>query len=300
VPSRTIGYTPFPMILVPVIVRPVAGRSGSTLVMQLLGTSPLIAFERIPPYEHRYLRYLLARTLAMLPDEDVPSAAAEPGGSTRRKAYRGDEPLPPSARIFSVRELVELSIVRQWEAFSEAVVREAGIEAAPVYYAEKFVDVVDPTAADAPPIASELIDLPMKVIWLVRDPRDVWASINAFDEMRGYYGFGRREGESREDYLERYIGRANRFTEAATARGEEDVLVRYEDLVADPIPESKRIGAWLSVTLDPGLLSRPDGHGTSASAEGSIGRWRQDLPSGERDRLNAGLAGALDAFGYSR
>ena len=35
------------------------GRSGTTLLMQLIGTSPQILFDRVYPFEVRYLTYLL-------------------------------------------------------------------------------------------------------------------------------------------------------------------------------------------------------------------------------------------------
>src|SRR5437773_2083190 len=45
-----------------------SGRSGSTLLMQLLGTSQQIVFDRVYPFEVRYLTYLL-RWAQMLEQE---------------------------------------------------------------------------------------------------------------------------------------------------------------------------------------------------------------------------------------
>ena len=54
--------------MVPILLRSF-GRSGSTLVMQLLGTSPNIIFDREYPYEKRHLTYLYR--LALLPGKEV-------------------------------------------------------------------------------------------------------------------------------------------------------------------------------------------------------------------------------------
>ena len=52
----------------PLLILDLGGRSGSTLLMQLLGTSPQIAFDRVYPSEVRYLTYLL-RWAKMLDQE---------------------------------------------------------------------------------------------------------------------------------------------------------------------------------------------------------------------------------------
>src|SRR5207248_591243 len=44
--------------LQPLLVDPLTGRTGSTMMMAILSTSPGIAFDRVYPYESRYVTYL--------------------------------------------------------------------------------------------------------------------------------------------------------------------------------------------------------------------------------------------------
>ena len=47
-------------MLEPILIRPLWGRSGTTLLMALLGTSPEVAFVREYPYENNELTRLCA------------------------------------------------------------------------------------------------------------------------------------------------------------------------------------------------------------------------------------------------
>lgn len=291
-------------LLVPILVRPISGRSGTTLVMHLLATSPSIAFERVYPYERQYLTYLTERIDGMFPepaprrlrDRAVRSARRRLGNLLRRLfppgPVKGYEPLPYDPGIFDPATFVRLSVRRQWEAFSEAVVRHAG-STEPRYYAEK-----------GNRLDLSKVDLPLKLLWLVRDPRDVWASIHAFDEQRGFYGFGRGRWQSRSSYMDEFVELAVRFTEQEAARSdrEDDLFLRYEDLVLDPHGQTKRLEEWLDLELDPeaAFRSRPrfEHHMTSPSPEDSIGRWRTDLRPEEREILTERLAGVLERYGY--
>jgi hypothetical protein len=103
-----------------------------------------------------------------------------------------------------------------------------------------------------------------KVIYLVRDPRDVVLS---------YYDFQRKYRQIEDGYpIERYVddfvqGRlisagwgtwAENVASWIGTRGKHPgfLLVRYEDLQADPSGELARIAAFLGVDPRPGLLSR--------------------------------------------
>ncbi len=296
------------MALIPILVRPIGGRAGTTLLMQLLGTTSEIAFDRIYPFERSYFSYLLERTNGMVPGAgERPSRARRAGRRLSRKvgaklppwadlrtpkAVRGPSPLPRDPEIFDLETFARLSFERQWEAFSEAVYRKSGGEK-PTYYAEKF-----------PRVEPSSLDMPTRLLWLVRDPRDQWTSIHAFDQKRGYYGFGRGRWQTRSSYLRSFVRKTREYAEREAKRSDDDLLVRYEDLVGDLAGEAGRIGEWLDVELDPKpVLESWSGltrHMTSGSPGASMGRWRRDLPEKEQEILNRELAAVLDRYGYER
>jgi hypothetical protein len=144
----------------------------------------------------------------------------------------------------------------------------------------------------------------VRVIDLVRDPRDMLASIRSFNTRRGTYGFGRRAEQSEDDFVEEYIDRLRAVYEQmlTTPATLDRALVRYEDLATDPFAVADRLGRWLDVELDAATVvdHRNDylHHITTDSAVASIGRWHRDLAASEADLLTRSLHEPLAAFGY--
>jgi len=257
-------------MLLPVIeLRMFSGRVGSTLLMQLLASTPEVALDRVYPYENRYLTYAVhLQQVYPLPFE--PAAAEAP--LLRREALRGI-----------------------WEGMSAALVAN---EPAARFYAEKQHPGVDLTPAREAGIS-------WRVLELVRDPRDVLVSIREFNRKRGYPAFGRElvatEGEFLEAFIARTRVRMHQF-ECAPDATESRAFVRYEDLVADLPATSARLGAWLGIDLDADAVLRQRGahagHMTSAGDTTSAGRWRTELSPLDQRLLTEGLAKELARMGY--
>ncbi|MEO1062440.1 MAG: hypothetical protein AAFZ07_13570 [Actinomycetota bacterium] len=171
-------------------VRLAEGRSGSTLLMGLLATSERIVFDDRYPAEYRFVSYF-AR---------VAEAMTEPFDERRHPGvtpfFFGPEPLwGPIPFETEVVELTALrrSLLRQmWVAWSGQA--RAARPAAELYAEKLAVDV------------RELVDagLPVRAIDLVRDPRDVLASIRSFTD-RGVDGFGREGVVDEQEYLHRFL-----------------------------------------------------------------------------------------------
>jgi hypothetical protein len=180
-----------------------------------------------------------------------------------------------------------------WQVFSARL--EATSSPRPLYYAEKLN-------------MSWSLDLPSTIPWrllvVIRDPRDVWLSVLAFDEQRGFYGFGRHEGESEEGFLTRFLdGQRTRLSWAAgVQRAARHPVIRYEDLVRDLHTAARRLESWLGVRLDPdAVLAQGPGraqHVTADSPEASVDRWRRELGDGMRERFKDALASELRTFDY--
>jgi hypothetical protein len=275
-------------MLEPILIRPMEGRTGSTLLMGLLGTSPEIVFDRVHPYENRYLTYL-SRLVEHL---------ADPVGAEERwdngVLLEGDRHLIGSIPFTTeiVRRVpLQRAVTRHlWAAFSESVPRPRGIER---YYAEKNL------GPGLQLLTAAGIDC--RVINLVRDPRDVVVSIRAFDAKRGTYGFGRVAGQSEQDYLRWIVDvMARNLSEMKTRP--DAMWIRYEDLVADLSAVADRLASWLGVALTPEPAARRardyGRHVTTPDAESSVGRWKAELPKSDVDYINCGLRGQMLELGY--
>lgn len=277
--------------IVPVIgVRLAEGRSGSTLLMQLLATSPHVVFDERYPSEWRFLSYF-ARMASMM---------TEPFDEDRHVGvtpffFSGEDqwgPVPFESEVVDPATLGRPLLSQMWRAWSDAVrIRQPQIR----WYAEKLaVDVEQITDAS----------IPLRVIDLVRDPRDVLASIRAFT-AGGIDGFGRAADVDEGDYLDQFVATVGERLASMGPRrpsGVQGIVVRYEDLVTDLAGEAKRIGEWLQVELDPHTVinNRCEyaHHTTSPSAAASIGRWRDDLSPREAEAVAVRLREAAAPFGY--
>jgi hypothetical protein len=276
--AEEVGLTPLLMSLI-------SGRTGSTLLMQLLATAPSIDFDRVAPYENNYLAYL-----TNLSNQTAEPAPAQPGDA-RRQSPPALLP-PPFPTMLNRNELAGRLLRGMWREFSD-LRREQRPEAR--FWAEKFGDRPVPTTLPA-----------AKVILLVRDPRDIWCSINSFDDQRGFYGFGRRQDEDRASFLRFFLESVYDLLDRSFPPSASVLLVRYEDLVTDIEREARRIGAWLGVRLDPAAVvanrSSFRDHMTSADPasdpSSSVGRWHRDLSPDEREIFRAEAGLVIAQLGY--
>ena len=236
-----------------------SGRDGTTLTMQLLGTAPEIAFDRIYPYERRYFSYLLH--WARLPTSEYVESkqwnldSLSHSASLREIGTAGPLPWVDRSLIGGEREPAfwRQAFDAAWAAFSSrarAAVRERlGDQALPVrYYAQKNADSWELPVDELPPL---------KVLRVLRDPRDIWLSSLAFHRRRVAEGdsfLAIEPGGSEEDALRAFIpdmrARLRWLLEVEEREGADSPLVRYESLVADLAAEAERLGAWLGVRLD--------------------------------------------------
>lgn len=176
---------------VPVVgIRLAEGRSGSTLLMQLLASSPEIVFDDRYPSEYRFLSYF-GRVASMM---------TEPFDEQRHVGvtpfFFGDAaqwgPVPFSSDVVEIEALRAPMFGAMWDAWSQvARSRHPSMR----YYVEKLAIEAEMIAAAA---------IPLRVIDLVRDPRDVLASINAFTRG-GMDGFGRSAQQSDAEYVDTFV-----------------------------------------------------------------------------------------------
>jgi hypothetical protein len=292
--------------LVPVLVD-YYSRDGSTLTMRLLGSSPQVAVGGTYPFEHKFFAYLWRWSrLLTRPDWDDGEWGVHDLGSILQERDRSVLGPPPWRR----RDLMEgtepgaPSMSQQafdfaWREFSQratAVTRVAhrDPEADVRYYAEKHMN-------------SWLLDRdelpPFRLLVMLRDPRDTYASLLAFREATKAE-LGQREAADEADYFRRFIERQRDRLRwiAALEESPETTIVRYEELVRDLAAVSGRLSAWLGVELDADSVLRDKRvgwvHRTADSAEESIGRWRSDLPKEVAETIGGQLRAELRALRF--
>lgn len=276
-----------------------SGRTGSTLLMQLLATAADVVVDRVYPFENAYLPCFMdmARRVGAdyRADRDgtVHTLVEQLGSDVCARA--GSIPFDPQS--IERPDLQRRVLHNVWEAFSEAAHHMRNGRRRARYYAEKLQPGVDAAVAiDA--------GIPVVLIDVVRDPRDVVASIRAFNEKRGFASFGRLPDQTEQQYLEYLVEyQGTTLLDLATPlRDVQPILVRYEDMVDDLAGVAGRLERALGTSLDHRAVEAARAehreHMTSDGASGSVGRWRQDLDRAEVALIEHGLGHEMVRLGY--
>jgi Sulfotransferase family len=305
------------------------GRSGGTWMMSMLRAHPQIVVFPEFPHEERMASYWLHMlTVLSAPANRFQSAdtsfQTDPSWVGHNpfhdaKALRGSAVGLWLGRTY-VERLAEFC-QRSIDDCYLTVAREDGKDVeslaggqsrareAPVYFAEKM----GPTRIAN--VAWELYP-GTKEVFLVRDFRDMACSVFAFDRKRGFFGFGRTEDQSEENYLGSLRLQVNDLSLSWKKRKDHAHLVRYEDLVFQPRETMTGVLAYLGLDssgpavdriVQEGSLeahggeagSSVAGHRTTRDPVASVGRWREDLDDVLRARYEEAFGEFLAEFGYS-
>ena len=286
-------------------------RDGSTLMMRLLVSSPQIAVGGGYPYEHKYFAYLL-RWSHLIEKQDWPRRLWNAGGLATLSQEK-QMPLM-GAPPWKERELLdpaegderfsEYAFRMMWEEFSRRATaqtrrRHQRRDAEVRYYAEKHLSTWQVDLGELPPV---------RLIAVLRDPRDTYVSITSFAAKRQRAGreraMGQQPGESHDAWLKRHLGRQrDRLEWLRKAIDSGDVpVVRYEDLVLNLDAEARRLEEILGVELNPAAVAADEKmravHVSAATPEASVGRWRRELSPDLVRRFNDELGDELDALGF--
>ena len=146
-------------------------------------------------------------------------------------------------------------------------------------------------------------------VFLVRDFRDMIASMLAANERRGNERFGRTASDTDEQFVRRFRRFAANLAASWKRRSARAHLVRYEDLLRQPRETVVGLIEHLGLEATDDALVRMidslgrreealEGHITSTSPEASIGRWRRDLAPELRNVTEEVFGAALELFGY--
>jgi hypothetical protein len=289
------------------------GRTGSTLLLLLLGQHPQLLVHPPFPYETRVLTYWLSVFEGLSSPTSYLQALAPV--DTRRYWWVGydrfatetyvDQDAAAQRLGGAALEVTARFANRQVAGFYEvSAAAQRKPLTAPGYFVEK--QLPDPVLLG---LQAELFPR-RREIYLTRDFRDMMTSIAAFNEKRGSVGFSRAESGNDDSYVAEQGRAVDKLLDGLKRAGDRGLLVRYEDLVGDRHASLRRILEFLGVDSSAEVidgmirsaeLTDPDkqaAHRTAADGLRTIGRWRTELPPGLRDRCQAAFADALVACGY--
>lgn len=307
--SREPLHTDFAPAIDPLLVTTL-GRTGSTILMKVLATHPEITAFRPFEYEPRAATYWLG-VMTTLTDPISYRRQMNPTGSIDGAWWVGNEPpLPRRLRDARLTQWLDGDAVSQIAAFCqsriEAVYQEVAAgsgPSSPRFFAEKYrPDRIPATMVELYARAREVI--------LVRDFRDMVASMFAYNVKRGREGFRRDRYDDDAQYVVKQIkDSVSALAQAWSTRRATAHLIRYEDLVLDPEGTIASLLRYLGLDAGPhaeamatALLARDpitEWHRTTPDPRASIGRWRDDLGEEARRMCEQTLATELQTFGYS-
>jgi hypothetical protein len=289
------------------------GRSGTTLLMHLLGTHPKIVAQRIYPYETHAAAYWMhtMRVLSMPADH---RASAHPDTFLHNLWWTGYHPYQstPFTDGANTRSWFQQTYPEQLAAFTQQMIEEFYLSVAqdqgqlsPRYFAEKFY----PDRLNYVPWLMHEIYPQAREIFLVRDFRDTVCSMLAFNAKRNQQDFGRAFVNTDEEFVWLIRLEALRLLRTWQSRASAALLVHYEDLILNPTTTMQSICAYLDLPIgdadlsallhqahitDPALTQ----HRTSASARDSIGQWAQALSPSLRQICAEAFDDIHASFGY--
>jgi hypothetical protein len=280
-------------------------RSGSTWLLQLLGGHPFVI-----PVNEPLIGWYLGPFLTDLPGWRPDAVSTE--NFTLRRVQRGKRD-----QFFAdeFRDVWEPELGRMMRArFLAHAVRYPS--RAPV--ARSIVAIKEPNGSQSADVILGALKR-SRLLFLLRDGRDVVDSELAANEKGSWVSqeFAGGGGIGRGDRLafavqsaEKWLWRTAVVQEAYAAHTGPKLMLRYEDLLVDPVPHLRGMFEWLGLeTEEPLLRDLVERHAFEAlPAEdrgpqkffraASPGLWRENLSEEEQEAVQRVIGPKLGELGY--
>jgi hypothetical protein len=295
--------TPSPMR--PIMVTAL-GRSGTTYLMRLLSEHPEIVAHRAYPYETRAAAHWM-HLLRVMIQLELP-------GQPIWRFDRGDWNQPPFAMPHKNMMLAANDYLANEYPVAAAEFCRQSIQQ---FYRHVAVSQQQPKArffcekftVRGLEFLLQNVFPDSKEIFLVRDFRDMACSSLAFNNKRGFAGFGRELVDSDEKFFPELKGFVEMLRDHYTARRKRAHLVRYEELIRQTPETFRKILEYLEVESSEStinaIIQRATTdtptfveHRTTSSVEESIGRWHSDFPPALQRLCRDSFDKLLPEFGY--
>ncbi len=284
------------------------GRSGSKWLMQLLASHGSVVAYRSQRLEARVVGYWTSVLLELAKPSSYREAMFAgvlagshwwAGDRLAGNAFLEDANLESWLGSENIEVIARFSISQVRALYSFLVESEGKKHAR--YVAEKS------TPHLLPELARELFPETRQIV-LVRDFRDMMASALAFSRRHGRASFGRERVDNDLDFPRQVRENAIPLLESWRTYADTSHLVRYEDLVREPVRTISDVFQYLGLDTKDATVreivernrwdSSAAWHATSPGPIESIGRWRRELSDEMKERAQAELGPALEAFGY--
>lgn len=278
---------------IPVFLRLIHGRCGSTLMMQLLASARNLYVDDKYPYENRYLSFF-DKAATIIGDNPNPTWTNDSLISEENNLLG---PIPYFDTEIFDRELLPDELRKRFINTLFDMIRSYNKcnNNETIYYAEKAT----PQAIDNFNKVTYC-----KNIFLIRDPRDIFISIREFNKKREHLGFGWKENQSETDFVRELCVGFKKYLQHFSEIEEDDrrFKVKYEDLIKNPIQETERLSDWLGCELNYNYVldnkSNISQHITTKNGDSSSYRWEKELSEELKSVFIENIGDELKLVGY--
>ncbi len=256
-----------------------SGRCGATWLYEILRHHERIALTN----EARVLDFLyFCNELVNLPSSRL--GACVPCESITMRGLVRDAYLPTLSKVF----------LRHCKDICEAFYREHFADRDYLWWGDKLPD---PRVA----LGAQRLWPDARYLLLVRDPRDVLCSWRAFAKRREVH----EQHPELLDYPASILAASWQAIYSGLPQELDDVMIlRYEDLCAQPRQHIEAFLGYLDLAWSDSVAQALRAnrsfeiHGTSASLEASLGRWRSELSAADVEIIEGVCSDVMQTFGY--